>query len=616
MHCIDVRGVDLLNRNNKNNKGPALRNIFYALKTIRQCAPLLTSSFVIVQTAHWFFTGFIQEILFLKLLLGLIENGGSFKEYAFLVALFACTGLLAKGTDCLTDYFVCTRMKYVYKNLNDRIFRKAVRVDMACYENPEFYDKYKRATEIVSNDHFSAFCLNFANVFAGIITSVFLTIYVVSIDFRLLFILLFAVAVVIAGSAKGKLEVIKDREMTPHKRSKEYVKRTVFLRDFAKDMRTSGIYDVMHNRFKTAVDRNREIIKKYGVKMMLLELVGGVFGRALPVVSAYSYAAYRFVWKRNLAISDFSVIVTAVSNLKDVLNNLSDAIANLRKEAEYFENLREFMEYEPKVVGGNKKAEELETLEFRDVHFTYPGAKKASLNGLSFRISKGETVAVVGKNGAGKTTFVKLLLRFYDPDSGVILYNGTDIREYDIQSLRDRLATVFQDYKVFALTVNENVLCRETQSDKDSNAVDSALRAAGIYERIMNLPDGKDTVFTREFDEKGTGLSGGEQQKLCAARMFANEFDLAILDEPSSALDPIAEYKMYESLIEATRDKTVIYISHRLSSAVLSDKVWVFESGKVSECGTHEQLMEDGKGYCEMFTLQASSYKDDERSVS
>ncbi len=608
-----MRGDNLLESKKKRS---STRNIIYALKTIHQCAPSLTASYVIVQTAHWFFTRFIQEILFLKLLLGLVENGGSFREYAILVALFAGAGLLAKGTDCLTDYFVCTRMKYVYKNLNDRIFEKAVRVDMACYETPEFYDKYKRATEIVANDHFNEFCYNFANVFAGIITGIFLVIYVVSIDFRLLFILLFAVAVVIAGSIKGKLEVKEDREMTSHKRSKEYVKRTVFLRNFAKDIRTSGIYDVMHNRFKTAVEKNREIIKKYGVRMMLLEAVGGVFGKALPVVSAYSYAAYRFVWKRNLAISDFSVIVTAVSNLKDILNSLSDAIANLRREAEYFANLREFMEYEPRVVGGDKKADAFESFEFKDVRFTYPGAKKASLNGLSFRINKGETVAVVGKNGAGKTTFVKLLLRFYDPDSGEILYNGTDIREYDIQSLRDRLATVFQDYKVFALTVNENVLCRETKNESDCSAVDSALKSAGIYERIMNLPEKQETVFTREFDEKGTGLSGGEQQKLCTARMFAKNYDLAILDEPSSALDPIAEYKMYESLIEATKEKTVVYISHRLSSAVLSDKVWVFENGRVSECGTHEQLMADGGDYCEMFTLQASSYKNGERGVS
>lgn len=593
-----------------------LKNSLYAIKTIHKCAPLLLASFTLTQTAHWFFTGFIQEILFLKLLLQLIESGGSFKEYVFLVLLFAGAGLLAKGTDCLTDYFVCTRIKHFYKNLNDRIFKKAIKVDMACYENPEFYDKYKRATEIITNEHSSEFAYNLANIFAGGITGIFLIIYIISIDAKLLLILSVGIFVVLAGIAKGKIEVKKDKEMTPHKRSKEYVKRTVFLKDFAKDMRTSDIFAVMHNRLKTAIDTNREIIRKYGVKMMLLEVISGFFGRAVPVVATYGYAAYRFVVKKNLAISDFSVIMTAVSNLKDVLNDLSGAISNVRKESEYFGNLKEFMNYETKVVGGSKKAEALETLEFKNVCFTYPGAKKPSLQNLNLKIDKGETIAVVGKNGAGKTTFVKLLLRFYDPDSGTILYNGTDIREYDISSLREHLATVFQDYKVFALTVDENVLCREVKSETDSDTTDSALKSAGIYERIMTMPEGKQTVFTREFDENGTGLSGGEQQKLCAARMFAKDFDFAILDEPSSALDPIAEYKMYESLIEATKDKTVLYISHRLSSAVLSDRIYVFTKGGVAESGTHDELMAAQGIYCEMFTLQASSYKDEERSVS
>lgn len=591
-----------------------LKNMFYALKTIRQCAPLLLTSFILTQTAFWFFTGFIQEILFLKLLLDLIENGGSFEKYVLLVLMFAGAGLLAKATDCITDYLVCTRMKMLYKRLNDRIFQKAVSVDMACFENPDFYNKYKRATEIITNDHFSEFAFYFASLFAGGLTGVFLVVYVVSIDPKLLLILLVAVVVVVAESIRGKIEVIKDKEMTPHKRSKDYVKRTVFLKDFAKDMRTSGIFEVMHNRFKTAVDNNRAIIRKYGVRMTVLEVIAGLFGRALPVACAYIYASYRFVVKRNLAIADFSVIMTAMSNLKDVLNDVSNAISCIRKEAAYFGNLKEFFDYESTVTGGSLIADELETLEFKDVHFTYPGAKKPSLNGLNLKIDKGETLAVVGKNGAGKTTFVKLLLRFYDPDGGVILYNGRDIREYDIASLRERLATVFQDYKVFALSVSENVLCREA-TEEDSVLVADSLKAAGIYERVMSMPEKEQTVFTREFDEKGIGLSGGEQQKICAARMFSRQFDMAILDEPSSALDPIAEYKMYESLISATKDKTVIYISHRLSSAVLSDRIYVFEGGRVTESGTHDELMQSGGSYFDMFTLQASSYRDTEGMV-
>ncbi len=603
-------------KTNKKERLKTFRDMLYALKICVQCAPLLLTAHFLTQTAYWFFTGFIQEILFLKLLLQLVETGGSFKEYAVLVLIFAGAGLLAKATDCITDYFVCTRMKYFYKNLNRRIFKKAVEVDMSCYEDPEFYDKYKRATEIITGDHFMEFTWRLSNVFAGTLTGVFLVIYIVSIDPKLLLILSVGIFVVLAGIAIGKIDVKKDKEMTPHKRSKEYVKRTVFLKDFSKDMRTSDIFEVMLGRLKTAVETNRAIIKKYGFKMMLLETVSGFFGKAVPIAASYAYAAFRFVVKQDLAISDFSVIMTAVSNLKDVVNDLGEAISGVKKEVAYFGNLKEFMEYKSKVVGGSKKAQELETLEFRNVCFTYPGAKKPSLTNLNLKINKGETIAVVGHNGAGKTTFVKLLLRFYDPDSGEILYNGTNIKEYDIDLLRQRLATVFQDYKVFALTVDENVLCREIENESDAVTAEKALKAAGIYERIMAMPEGRQTVFTREFDEKGTGLSGGEQQKLCAARMFAKDFDFAILDEPSSALDPIAEYKMYESLIEATKDKTVIYISHRLSSAVLSDRIYVFSGGSVIESGTHDELMTAGGSYCEMFTLQASSYKDEERSVS
>ncbi len=601
---------------NKKKSFKTLKNTFYAIGITTKCAPFMMISQVLTMIAYWFFTGFVQEILFLKVLLDIVENGGSFEKFTFAVSMFAVAGIMAKGTDCFFDYVLSRQVKVFYKNLNRKIFKKAVEVDMACFENPEFYDKYQRATEIISDNHYSDFSYYLAMLVSGTLTGVFLIIYVISIDARILFILLSMIFVVIFESIKGKIEVKKDKEMTTHKRSKAYVKRTVFLREFAKDMRTSGIFGVMHKRYENAVESNRAIIKKYGKKMAVLEVLSGLFGTSLPVVITYIYAAYRFAIKRNLSISNFSVIMTAMSNLKDVFNDLSEAIGSIRKESEYFGNLREFFEYKSEVTGGTKEAGELATLEFRNVSFTYPSAKKASLKNVNLKIRKGETVAVVGQNGAGKTTFVKLLLRFYDPDEGVILYNGVDIREYDISSLRNRLATVFQDYKVFALSVGENVICRETESEKDKKSIVSALKNSGAYDCVEHLPQKEETVLTREFDEKGTGLSGGEQQKVAAARMFAREFDLAILDEPSSALDPIAEYKMYESLIAATQEKTVIYISHRLSSAVLSDKIYVFSGGTVAEEGTHEALMNANGIYSEMFTLQASSYKQSEGSVN
>ncbi len=590
----------------------AFKNVFYALKTLKECSPGLMAWRITTQVTFWFFTGFVKDVLFLKLLLDLIINGGTFKQYAFLVILFVLSEMLSTGLNCVSDYFVGTKWKLFYKNLNDKIFQKAVSVDIACFENPDFYDKYKRATEIITEDHYDYFAWQFANIIAGSLTGVFLVVYVISIDPKILLILLVSIIVLVMQTIKGKVEVKRDKEMTVHKRSKAYVKRTVYLREYAKDMRTSDIFSVLHTRFRNAVDKNREIIKRYCPKIAFLETSSGFFGKALPVAITYIYAVFRFAVKKNLAISDFSVIMTAMSNLKDVFNDVGDAVSDVKREAEYFGNLKEFMEYESTVVGGSLQAEPFERIEFKNVTFTYPSAEKPSLKNLNLVINKGETIAVVGENGAGKTTLVKLLLRFYDANEGEILYNDTDIRQYDIQSLRQRLATVFQDYKTFALTIEENVLCREVLTLEDSCIVAEALQNSGVAPCVEALPQKEKTVLTREFDEKGTGLSGGEQQKLAVARIFAKSFDMAILDEPSSALDPVAEYKMFESLINATKEKTVIYISHRLSSAVLSDRIYVFEEGTVIEEGTHAQLMQNGGKYCEMFTLQASSYKSSE----
>lgn len=599
-----------MRKETKKEKFTMMKNVFYALKTAHKCAPGLMTGQIIMQISFWFFTGFIKDVLFLKLLLDLITSGGTFEEYALLVVMLVASELIATGINCYSDYYGSVRWKKFYKNLNDIIFQKAVSVDMECYENPEFYDKYKRATEIITEDHIAMFTWQFSNIIAGSLTGIFLVAYVITIDPKILLILLVSVFVLIFEAIKGKVEVKKDKAMTPHKRSKDYVKRTVYLREYSKDMRTSSVFEVMHGRFKDAVEHNRAIIKEYGWKIAFLETMSGFFGKALPVAITYIYASYRFVIKQDLAVSDFSVIMTAMSNLKDVFNDVGEAVSNVRKEAEYFGNLKVFMDYESKVVGGTKEADELKTIEFRNVSFTYPGAEKPSLSNLNLKIDKGQTIAIVGKNGAGKTTFVKLLLRFYDADEGDILYNGVNIKEYSIESLRKRLATVFQDYKVFALTIAENVLCKEIENEDHIKTVTRALRDSGAHTCVDKLPQKESTVLTREFDEKGTGLSGGEQQKIATARMFARDYDLAILDEPSSALDPIAEYQMYESLIHATEEKTVIYISHRLSSAVLSDNIYVFDNGTVIESGSHEELMESGRDYCKMFTLQASNYKD------
>ncbi len=605
-------------QNNKEKKDlfKSVKDIFYAAKILHIHAPGYLFARVVAQFAHWFFTGFIQEILFLRTILQIIETGGNFKDFVFTALMFCGASIAATGINCAADYFISDKLKKLYKSLNFTIFEKAVKLDIAAFDNSEFYDKYQRATEIYSGGHYDNFAYYFSSVFAGGITGIFILAYVVSIDPRILVFLLLALPLLAIESAKGKVEVKKDKDMTFHKRSKAYVKRIMYLKDYAKDMRTSNIFEVLNKRNNEACKGNIGAIKKHSKSVVVLEILSGLFGDALPVICSYAYATFRYAVKRNLALGDFSVIMTAMSNLKDVINDVGFAISTVKKESLYFENLREFLEYEEKIISGTKIAEELESIEFKNVSFTYPEAKEPTIENLNLIFNKGETTAIVGQNGAGKSTFVKLLLRFYDVTEGEILYNGVNIKEYDIESLRSRLATVFQDYKVFALSVSENILCRPVENDDDKKIVQLAIKNSGADSFVNKLPEKEDTVISREFDEKGTGLSGGEQQKLCVARMFAKDFDLAILDEPSSALDPIAEYNMYESLIEGTKEKTVIYISHRLSSAVLSDKIYVFGDGTVQEQGTHKALMEKNGIYAEMFALQASSYKESEGGVS
>jgi ATP-binding cassette subfamily B protein len=273
------------------------------------------------------------------------------------------------------------------------------------------------------------------------------------------------------------------------------------------------------------------------------------------------------------------------------------------------QNLREFLDYEPKIQGGALEPEDFEVLEFKNVSFRYTDTTDYVLKNISFKVVKGQTIAVVGHNGAGKTTLSKLLLRFYDVTEGEILYNGVNIKEYDLLKYRAKFSSVFQDYRVFAMTVAENVLTEEVTDENRPMAV-NALKLSGAYEKIGKLPYREDSLLTKEFDADGILLSGGETQKVTIARLFASEFDIAILDEPSSALDPVAESKMYETLLKGTENKTVFYISHRLSSATQSHKILVFNEGQLVEQGTHAELMSANGRYSEMFTLQASGYKE------
>jgi ATP-binding cassette subfamily B protein len=245
-------------------------------------------------------------------------------------------------------------------------------------------------------------------------------------------------------------------------------------------------------------------------------------------------------------------------------------------------------------------------LNVKDVSFAY-GKDSDTLHNINFSIKAGEKIAIVGYNGAGKTTLIKLLLRLYDVSQGQICLNGQDIREYDKKNYRSLFATVFQDYKIFASTIADNVKI-DAAGQSDGEQIELALKKSGFAKKLESLPRGINTPLTREFEEEGVNLSGGEAQKVAIARTFYKYCPIIILDEPSSALDPISEYQLNQAMLEVAKDKTVIFISHRLSSTVMADRIYMLEQGNIIEQGSHKELMALEGKYAQMFRMQAEKY--------
>ncbi len=588
-------------------KAPVVRNVAWALKLIWKTDKRLPLSAVLMIFTTSFFNIYIRNILFLKTLLTVIDSNGDFSQFIKYLLIFLAVSVLCQALTWYGSYVNYSSVKVVLKKLNNLIFRKALSLDVANYEDPGFYDKYQRATDITDRGYFHMLCNSVASVFGTLFSLILVIITVIQINPLYLLFTLPSTVVFAVQLAKSRKIYKRDLAMTGNERVKAYIKRTVFLRDYSKDMRTSNIFLVLMKRFDAAVKANIMILREYGVPLFIYSTVSSFFSEFLPTVGTYALAGSQFIYSGTMTVSAFSVVISSINSVNNAANTLVSAFTNISQLALYFSNLKEFFEYVPGINPGKEIPGEFESLEFRNVSFRYLGAEKDSLKNVSFTLKKGEKLAVVGLNGAGKTTLVKLMMRFYDPTEGEILYNETNIKEFDLEKYRLQFGAVFQDYKNFALSINENVICRVCD-EEDRKFAEEAMKNSGAWDKISSLPEKGETVLTKEFDKNGVGLSGGENQKLSTARLFAHDFEIAVLDEPSSALDPVAESKMYDNLIRATQGKSVVYISHRLSSAVLSDKIIVLDGGSIAESGNHSELLALGGIYAEMFNHQADAY--------
>ena len=410
------------------------------------------------------------------------------------------------------------------------------------------------------------------------------------------------------GNLQNKYDYLRYKDQVPNEKVLNYVSRMMYLPDGAKEIRLSNVFSLLKKQYGEATANNVKVAGKYAFRNAHMNFWRITFTFTVIFEGVLLYAIYRNRVTGSISLADLTIMTSLMVAMTWILIGVFDNIMGVLRNGMFINNLKGFLEYEEKIpedYDGETPDPEFKSLEFVNVSFSYKD--KEIIHDLSFKIEKGEIAALVGHNGAGKTTIIKLMLRLYDPDSGTILYNGKNIKTYNLKAYREIFATTFQDFKLFGMTVKENVLMGRDYENGDE-LVKEALKKADVLERIEELDKGIDSVMTKEFDEDGCVLSGGESQKVAVARTFIKKAPMKIFDEPSSALDPIAEYELFNSIIKEGKDHTMLLISHRLSSVKNCDKVFMLENGTLIEEGTHSELMEKNGSYAEMYKKQAMNY--------
>lgn len=504
---------------------------------------------------------------------------------------------------------------YVKEKMDQTMAKKIMNVEFAHLEDPYYLDLKERAV----------FALNIMNVmqnlinnitiaFKSIATIIGLIIIMISLSWILVvFLIITVVLSLLTYRSFMQYQQNFYQQLIPVNRRYGYYVNLTYDETIQKDVR-------MFNMNKMLVDRitlyNKEIYKWTNEFSKRRGNYLGMYGviNDLQAVIAYAYVGLRVITDRfgpKIGLGSFTMYVSSAINFTRSTIDLGNSITVIMQMLGYLDPFMEFMSLpdESAQKGKVKFSGEIESIIFENVSFRYPKNEKLVLDNISFSINKSEKISIVGLNGAGKTTLIKLICRLYHPTSGKIYINGHDIFDYDYDSYMKAIATVFQDYKLFAFSIDENITCDFQNSNTDK--VMNLINDVGLDEKIKELPNGISSMFGKAYDEEGIEMSGGQGQKVAIARALYKNASLIILDEPTSALDPLAEAEIYENFNKLVGDKTAIYISHRMSSSVFCDKILIIDGGKVSDFDTHKSLMKKTESlYYKLFTSQAVNYSE------
>ncbi len=583
-----------------------ISNIFYMLKIMFKISPWLVIGEIAQQLLRTL-PGKLISVIGLKYVIDEVTSGGDTRNVIIGIAVILLILVFSEIANSLFfELFAHRERERLDLGIQSMLYKKAAKLDMEKYDDPGYYSDFILAVEM-SSDNIKYMLTNVKHYIGEIVSFLAISAVMLTIDPICLLIVLFSVVFFIpVGRYTGSLMMKRRKAVTEKHRKGDYFARLFYLRDYAGEIRTGGLYPLLDKRFKESADdivrTQNKYVKKIDAIFFVQESVIQVIGF---MVLLTLYIGYQTLVTGNMSAGDFVATFNgAVQIGSGILFLTVYGVRNFTERAGMIEKYRIFMAEESKVPDGECVAEcgSPETIEVKNLSFRYQGKEEDALSDISFRIEPCEKIALVGYNGAGKTTLTNLLLRLYDVTTGSIEIGGRDIRDVTVESHRARFSAVFQDFQIFGATVGENVAL---EKDYDKERVMDALEKAGFSKE---LPDGADTILLREFDDDGLMLSGGEQQKIAIARAFYKNCPYIILDEPSANLDPVSEYELNKAISETCTDRTVVFISHRLSTTRHADRILMLENGRVVESGSHDELMElDGK-YAYMFRLQSEKY--------
>ena len=520
-------------------------------------------------------------------------------------ALAVTTGILGRAIDYLDALLAGRYMHHV----SVRVMEHAASLDLLAYEDPAFYDRLERARVQATDRLYMIQAMG--RLIQQVITTITLSVQIMLFSPWLLIMLVVGVLPAFAGETHfAFLGYAKNFRQTPVRRQLDYLRILGGSKEAAKELRLFGLKNFLTTRFKTlstkVYEEDVDLARRKAVAGSLLSVIG----------TAGYYTAYVFaVWKTVAGVFSLGTLTLLANAIREASSNLQQTFSTLSTIADqalFLTDLIAFFEMSPTIASKPNALPAPRPIqrgfEFRNVSFRYPGSSRLILNGLNFYLRPGERVALIGENGEGKTTIVKLLTRLYDPFEGQVLLDGVDLREYNLEDLYREIGVIFQDFMRYEMTARENIAVGRIEQIDNLELIEQSAQKSMADDVVGKLPAGFNQMLGRRF-EGGVDLSGGEWQKVALARAYLRDAQVLILDEPTSALDARSEYEVFQRFAELTAGKMALFISHRFSTVRMADRIVVLENGRIAEEGDHDALTQLGGRYAEMFELQAASYR-------